>query len=155
MIFGWTWYFKIVSNLQFRNTTRGIYAKYYYKSCYFVKQRKKMEAMKNVRGAHVFDLKLLKAFFYLVFGIYNKNSFDSRIIYRWGKYHKKTIWPILLGVRLLRINTDQMTSSPEMRKWFRWFIPLGLVEGKCSSKSYVSHLWHLLRYMFVDELQMM
>ena len=44
--------------------------------------RKKMEAMKNVRGAHVFDLKLLKAFFYLVFGIYNKNSFDSRIIYR-------------------------------------------------------------------------
>ena len=34
-------------------------------------------------GAHVFDLKLLKEFFYLVFGIYNKNSFDSRIIYRW------------------------------------------------------------------------
>ena len=43
--------------------------------------RKKMEAMKNVRGAHVFDLKLLKEF-YSVFGIYNKNSFDSRIIYR-------------------------------------------------------------------------
>ena len=55
--------------------------KYYYKSCYFVKQ-KKMEAMKNVRGPHVFDLKLLKEFFYLVFRIYNKNSFDSRIIYR-------------------------------------------------------------------------
>ena len=38
--------------------------------------------MKNVRGAHVIDLKLLKEFFYLVFRIYNKNSFDSRIIYR-------------------------------------------------------------------------
>ena len=76
-----------------------------------------MEAMKNVRGAHVFDLKLLKEF-YLVFGIYIKNSFDSRTSIGEGKYHKKTIWLILLGVRLQRFNTDQMTSSPEMRKWF-------------------------------------
>ena len=30
-----------------------------------------MEAMENVRSAHVFDLKLLKEF-YLVFGIYCK-----------------------------------------------------------------------------------
>ena len=35
-----------------------------------------------------------------------------------GKYHKKTIWLILFGVQLLRISTDQTTSSPEMRKWF-------------------------------------
>ena len=49
-----------------------------------------MEAMKNVRGAHVFDLKLLKEF-YLVFGIYIKNSFDSRTSIGEGKYHKKTI----------------------------------------------------------------
>ena len=48
-----------------------------------------MEAMKNVRGAHVFDLKLLKEFFYLVFGVYNKNSFDSRIIYRWREISLK------------------------------------------------------------------
>ena len=47
-----------------------------------------MEAMKNVRGAHVFDLKLLKEF-YLVFGIYIKNSFDSRTSIGEGKYHKK------------------------------------------------------------------
>ena len=44
--------------------------------------------MKNVRGAHVFDLKLLKEF-YLVFGIYIKNSFDSRTSIGEGKYHKK------------------------------------------------------------------
>ena len=32
--------------------------------------------MKNIRSAHVFDLKSLKEF-YLVFGIYYKNSFYS------------------------------------------------------------------------------
>ena len=37
--------------------------------------------MKNVCCAHVFDLKLLKEF-YWVFGIYYKNSFDSGNIYR-------------------------------------------------------------------------
>ena len=68
-----------------------------------------------------------------------------------GKYHKKTIWLILFGVQLLRISTDETTSSPEMRKWFLWFILLGLVEGESWLKSYVSYLWHL-RLMFVDEL---
>ena len=37
--------------------------------------------MKNVRSAHVFDCELLKEF-YLVFGIYYKNSFGSGNIYR-------------------------------------------------------------------------
>ena len=62
--------------------------------------------MKNVRSAHVFDLKSLKEF-YLVFRIYYKNSFYSGNII-------KTI--ILLGAQLLCINTNKMTSSPEIRK---------------------------------------
>ena len=37
--------------------------------------------MKNVRSAHVFVCKLLKEF-YLLFGIYYKNSFGSGNIYR-------------------------------------------------------------------------
>ena len=37
--------------------------------------------MKNIRSAYVFYLKLLKEF-YLVFGIYYKNSFHSGNIYR-------------------------------------------------------------------------
>ena len=37
--------------------------------------------MRNIRSAHVFDLKLLKEF-YLVFGIYYKNSFATGNIYR-------------------------------------------------------------------------
>ena len=63
--------------------------------------------MKNIRSAHVFDIKSLREF-YLVFGIYYKNSFYS------GNIIKKTI--ILLGAQLLCINTNQMTSSPEIRK---------------------------------------
>ena len=77
----------------------------------------KMEAIKNVRSAHVSDLKLLKEF-YLVFGIYYKIHSFRKISIGEGKHRKKTIWLILLGVQLLRINTDQMTSSPEIRKWF-------------------------------------
>ena len=50
-----------------------------------------MEAMKNVRGAHVIDLKLLKEFFYLVFGIYNKIHSIRELSIGEGKYHKKTI----------------------------------------------------------------
>ena len=83
-----------------------------------------MEAMKNVLSAYVFYLKLLKEF-YLVFGIYYKTHSIREISISEGKYLKKTtttnknkqtIWLILLGVQLLLINTDQMTSSPEMRK---------------------------------------
>ena len=47
-----------------------------------------MEAMKNVRSAHVFDLKLLKGF-YLVFGIYCKIHSIREISIAKGKYHKK------------------------------------------------------------------
>ena len=47
-----------------------------------------MKAMKNVRSAHGFDLKLLKEF-YLVFGIYYKNSFVTGISIGEGKHHKK------------------------------------------------------------------
>ena len=72
--------------------------------------------MKNVRSAHVFDFKLLKNF-YLVFGIYYKFHLIRELSIGEGKYHKKkTIRLILLGVQLLRISTDQTTSSPEMRK---------------------------------------
>ena len=79
-------------------------AKYYYKSCYFVKQ-KKMEAMKNVRGAHVFDLKLLKAFFYLVFGVYNKNS-SNDILSR----NEKVISVDSFSLVLLKENVDQRVT---------------------------------------------
>ena len=44
--------------------------------------------MKNVRSAHVFDLKLLKGF-YLVFGIYCKIHSIREISIAKGKYHKK------------------------------------------------------------------
>ena len=98
-----------------------------------------MEAMKNVRSAYVFDLKLLKDF-YLVFGIYYKTHSIREISIGEGKYQKnkknkkkKTIWLILLGVQLLRVNADQMTWEND----FCWFILLGLIEGKCWSKSYV------------------
>ena len=99
-----------------------------------------------------FWLKIIKG---ILFGVWDllQNSFDSELIYRWRKISlKKTIWLILLGVQLLRISTDQTTSSLEMRNDFCWFILLGFVEGESWSKSYVSHLWHLLRYMSVDEL---
>ena len=44
--------------------------------------------MKNVRSAHVFDLKLLKDF-YLVFGIYYKFHLIRELSIGEGKYHKK------------------------------------------------------------------
>ena len=44
--------------------------------------------MKNVRNAHVFDLKLLKEF-YLVFGIYNKIHSIRDLSIGEGKYHEK------------------------------------------------------------------
>ena len=66
-----------------------------------------------------FWLKIIKE---ILFGVWDllQNSFDSGIIYRWREisFKKKTIWLILLGVQLLRISTDQTTSSPEMRKRF-------------------------------------
>ena len=47
--------------------------------------------MKNVRSAHVFDLKLSKEF-YLVFGIYYKIHSIRDLSIGEGKYHlKKTI----------------------------------------------------------------
>ena len=45
-----------------------------------------MKAMKDVRSAHVFDLKLFKEF-YLVFGINYKNSFYSGNIIK-NKYEQ-------------------------------------------------------------------
>ena len=48
----------------------------------------KMEAMKNVRSAHVFDLKLSKEF-YLVFGIYYKIHSIRDLSIGEGKYHLK------------------------------------------------------------------
>ena len=47
-----------------------------------------MQAMKNVRSAHVFDLKLLKEF-YLVFRIYCKIHSIREISIGKGKHHKK------------------------------------------------------------------
>ena len=44
--------------------------------------------MKNVRSAHVFDLKLSKEF-YLVFGIYYKIHSIRDLSIGEGKYHKK------------------------------------------------------------------
>ena len=44
--------------------------------------------MKNVRSAHVFDLKLLKDF-YLVFGIYYKIHSIRELPIGEGKYHFK------------------------------------------------------------------
>ena len=46
-----------------------------------------MEAMKNVRSAHVFDIELLKAF-YFVFGIYYKIHSNRELSIGEGKYHK-------------------------------------------------------------------
>ena len=76
-----------------------------------------MKAMKNIRSAYVFYLKLLKEV-YLVFGIYYKNSFHSGNIYRCREIITKKNWHILLGVHFLRVKTDQMTSSLEMRTRF-------------------------------------
>ena len=64
-----------------------------------------MEAMKNVRGAHVFDLKLLKAFFYLVFGVYNKNS-SNDILSR----NEKVISVDSFSLVLLKENVDQRVT---------------------------------------------
>ena len=47
-----------------------------------------MEAMKNVRGAHVFVLKLLKEF-YMAFGSYYKIHSIREISVGEGNYHKK------------------------------------------------------------------
>ena len=47
-----------------------------------------MEATKNVRSAHVFDLKLLRDF-YLVFGIYYKIHLIRELSIGEGKYHLK------------------------------------------------------------------
>ena len=47
-----------------------------------------MKAMKNVRSAHVFDLKLLKEF-YLVFRIYCKIHSFREISVGEGKHRKK------------------------------------------------------------------
>ena len=47
-----------------------------------------MEATKNVRSAHVFDLKLLRDF-YLVFGIYYKIHLIRELSIGEGKYHFK------------------------------------------------------------------
>ena len=49
-----------------------------------------MKAMKNIRSAHVFDLKSLKEF-YLVFGIHYKNSFYS------GNIIKKQLFYLVLN----------------------------------------------------------
>ena len=46
--------------------------------------------MKNIRSAHVFDIKSLKEF-YLVFGIYYKNSFYS------GNIIKKQLFYLVLN----------------------------------------------------------
>ena len=48
----------------------------------------KIEAIKNVGSAHVFDLKLLKEF-YLVFGIYYNIHSIREISIGEGKYYKK------------------------------------------------------------------
>ena len=48
----------------------------------------KIEAIKNVGSAHVFDLKLLKEF-YLVFGIYYNIHSIREISIGEGKYDKK------------------------------------------------------------------
>ena len=48
-----------------------------------------MEAMKNVRSAHVFVLKLLKEF-YMAFGSYYKIHSIREISIGEGNYHKKT-----------------------------------------------------------------
>ena len=53
-------------------------------SCWTIK----MEAMKNVRSAHVFDLKLLKES-YLVLGIYCNIHTIWEVSMSKGKYHKK------------------------------------------------------------------
>ena len=47
-----------------------------------------MEAMKNVRSAHVFVLKLLKEF-YMAFGSYYKIHSIREISIGEGNYHKK------------------------------------------------------------------
>ena len=51
-----------------------------------------------------------------MFGIYYNIHLIREISIGEGKYYKKTIGLILLGVQLLCINNDYMTSSPEMGK---------------------------------------
>ena len=124
-----------------------------------------MEAMKNVRSAYVFDLKLLKDF-YLVFGIYYKTHSIREISIGEGKHKKnnnnnnsnpqktkKTQFDLFYLV--FNSYASTLIKWHPLPKWendFCWFILLGLVEGKCWSKSYVSQWWHLPRYMFVEEL---
>ena len=108
--------------------------------------------MKNVRNAHVFDLKLLKEF-YLVFGIYYKIHSIRELSIGEEKYHKKKQFDLFDLV--FNSYASALIKRHPLPKWendFFWFILPGLAEGESWLKSYVSHLWHLLRYIFVDEL---
>ena len=87
------------------------------------------EAMKNVRSAHVFDLKLLKEF-YLVFGIYcNINSFREISIGE-GKHRKKQFDSFSLVFNSYALTLIKWHPLPKSENDFCWFILLGLVEGK-------------------------
>ena len=70
-----------------------------------------MEAMKNVRGTHVFYLKLFKEF-YFVFGIYCKIHSIREISIGKGKHHKKNNFAqySLLGAQLLRIDLHRLND---------------------------------------------
>ena len=110
-----------------------------------------MEAMENDRSAHVFYLKFLKEF-YLVFGIYWKIHSFQEISIGEGKYHKKQFHLFYLVFNSYASALIKRQPLPKWENDFCWFILLGLVEGESWLNIYVSRLWHLLRYMFVDEL---
>ena len=89
----------------------------------------------------------------ILFGVWDllQNSFVSGNIYRLRKNIIKSNLTHLLGVNSYASALIKWHPLPKWENDFCWFILLGLVEGKCWLKSYVSHLWQLLRYMFVVE----
>ena len=100
-----------------------------------------------------FWLKIIKG---ILFGVWDllQNSFDSGLIYRWRKisFKKKQFDLFYLVFNSYASALIKRHPLPKWENDFCWFILLGLVEGESWLNRYVSHLWHLLRYMSVDEL---
>ena len=101
-----------------------------------------------------FWLKIIKG---ILFGVSDllQNSFDSGLIYRWRKISfKKKQFDLFYLV--FNSYASALIKRHPLPKWemisVDSFSLVLLKAGESWSKSYVSHLWHLLRCMSVDEL---
>ena len=99
-----------------------------------------------------FWLKIIKEILFGV-GIYYKILSIRELSIGEGNIIKKKQFDLIYLV--FNSYASALIKRHPLPKWendFCWFILLGLVEGESWLNRYVSHLWHLLRYMSVDEL---